>query len=871
LDILLDDYVRAFSSAVSARGQPQADHLLAPGEGAEIGAGARVSARGGVSWVTVGTGGFVFAGVDSLPVDTSEAPFPLAPGAWLVSTAPATVTSSALGQLAPHDSTWQGLRSFQRIALEWSDHVLALERSQELERLRTRLRADEEVGSASLELLAGTTRDRTSESTDASASPLLSACRLVGRPLGIEMKPAPSWERSRTSLTDELRAIARASGVGYRRVVLTPGWSIADNGPLLGFVRDVPDDVTLEDWEAARLAPVALLQPTLSTYECEDPATGTRRPVDEKLEAALEGFAYQLYRSLPARALGARDLWRFVAFGSWRDARTILAMGALGAVLGLLLPILTGTVFDAIIPSADRPQLLNVFMALLVAAIATTAFQLTRSFAVMRFQARTESALQMAVLDRLVRLPLPFFRSYAAGDLALRARGISMIGNALGGATINTILSSLVSCASFALLFFYSVPLALVATAILLVNIAFLTATSAVALRYAREAEAAAGRLAGLVLELLGGIAKLRVAGAETRAFARWASEFRTRQDVSYKFRLFDNHVDVFNSVVPILSSLLLYWAFVSMTGDSVEGLTTGRFLAFSSAFGMFIASATNLTGTAIDLVRLIPAWERSKPILETVPEHDPDKPDPGELSGRIEVDRLTFRYSPDGPVILQDVSIEAAPGEFIALVGPSGAGKSTLLRILLGFDLPESSSVYYDGHDLASIDITAVRRQLGVVLQSSRLTAGDVFTNIVGTSSLTMDDAWEAVRMAGMEEDIEAMPMGLHTMVAEGGGTLSGGQRQRLLIARALVTRPRILFFDEATSALDNRAQQIVSESIDRLHATRVVIAHRISTIRNADRIYVMEGGRVVQSGTFDELMAVPGLFAELARRQEA
>jgi ABC-type bacteriocin/lantibiotic exporter with double-glycine peptidase domain len=285
----------------------------------------------------------------------------------------------------------------------------------------------------------------------------------------------------------------------------------------------------------------------------------------------------------------------------------------------------------------------------------------------------------------------------------------------------------------------------------------------------------------------------------------------------------------------------------------------------------MFISATTELTGTAIDLVRLIPAWERSKPILETPPELDLAKPDPGELSGRIEVSHLTFRYTPDGPVILQDVSIEAAPGEFIALVGPSGAGKSTLLRILLGFDLPETSSVYFDGHDLASIDISAVRRQIGVVLQSSRLTAGDMFTNIVGASSFTMEDAREAVRMAGMEEDVNAMPMGLHTVVAEGGGTLSGGQRQRLLIARALLTRPRILFFDEATSALDNRAQQIVTESIDQLHATRVVIAHRISTILNANRIYVMEAGRVVQSGTFEELMSVPGLFAELARRQEA
>ena len=277
------------------------------------------------------------------------------------------------------------------------------------------------------------------------------------------------------------------------------------------------------------------------------------------------------------------------------------------------------------------------------------------------------------------------------------------------------------------------------------------------------------------------------------------------------------------------------------------------------------------LTGTAIGLVELIPTWERAKPILDTIPEVDADKPDPGELSGRIEVSHLTFRYRADGPVILDDVTLEAAPGQMIALAGPSGAGKSTLLRVLLGFDLPDSSSVYYDGHDLAGIDITAVRRQIGVVLQSSRLTAGDVFSNIVGTGSYTLEDAWEAARMAGMEDELKAMPMGMHTVVSEGGGTLSGGQRQRLLIARALVSRPRILFFDEATSALDNRTQQIVAESVDRLHATRVVIAHRLSTIRNADKIYVLDEGRVVQAGSFADLMSEPGIFAELAARQEA
>ncbi len=871
LKALVDEYVQAFSSAVSDRDQPQVDVLLSPGDETDVGAGLRISARRGVVWTRFRGGDLHFGDFESLPVRPEDGPFPLATGAWVVSTGPTSLQVGLGDDLIANGALWEGLRSFQRIALEWADRVFDEDRRRNHERLQTRFEADERVSRAALESLAGVIRKEAPEPLDPSAGLLLTACRMIGRVLGVEFKPAASWESGGRTASDGLRAIARASGVSYRRVVLTPGWWEKDNGPLLGFLRDVTELGSEEEWEAEELRPVALLQRGTSAYDAVHPHSGRREPVEEAIADTLEPFGYQFYRSLPSRALTAGDLWRFVTFGVWGDVRTLFLMGALGAVLGLLLPILTGTIFDSIIPSADRLQLVNVFSALIVATLASTAFQLTRSFAVIRFQTRVEAGLQMAVLDRLVRLPLPFFRAYTAGDLGLRARGISVIGRSLGGATITSILSSMVSAGAYILLFIYSVPLALLATVILAFNVLFMSGTAYFALRYAREMKAVEGRLSGLVLELLSGVAKLRVAGAEVRAFARWSREFRKQQELGYQFSRFDNNVEVFNSILSIGSTLALYWVYIILADEPGGGLTTGTFLAFNAAFGMFIGSAMQLTGTAIELIGLIPTWERAKPILATVPEVDVDNPDPGELTGRIELSHLTFRYSEDGPIVLNDVSLEAGPGEFIAFVGPSGAGKSTLLRILLGFDLPESSSVYYDGHDLGSIDVTAVRRQIGVVLQSSRLTVGDIFTNIVGTGSHTLEEAWEAVRMAGMEKEIDAMPMGMHTLVAEGGGTLSGGQRQRLLIARALVTRPRVLFFDEATSALDNRAQQIVAESIDELHATRVVIAHRLSTIRNADRIYVLDRGMIAESGTFDELMADSGLFADLAARQEA
>ena len=300
-------------------------------------------------------------------------------------------------------------------------------------------------------------------------------------------------------------------------------------------------------------------------------------------------------------------------------------------------------------------------------------------------------------------------------------------------------------------------------------------------------------------------------------------------------------------------------------------GLTVGTFLAFNSAFGTFIGGATNLSNTATNLLQVIPLGKRAQPILATVPEVDLSKADPGRLMGRISIDHVTFRYRDSGALTLDDVSLHAEPGEFIALVGGSGSGKSTLFRLLLGFETSESGAIAYDGQDLTGLNVEAVRRQLGVVLQGGRLLSASIFDNIAGGAQITLDETWEAAQMAGFAEDVAAMPMEMHTVISEGGSNLSGGQRQRLLIARALALKPRILLFDEATSALDNRTQAIVSDSLDKLQVTRIVIAHRLSTIRNADRIYVLQAGRILQQGNFEELANQAGLFAQLMTRQSA
>ncbi|HSK77367.1 MAG TPA: NHLP bacteriocin export ABC transporter permease/ATPase subunit, partial [Thermoanaerobaculia bacterium] len=490
------------------------------------------------------------------------------------------------------------------------------------------------------------------------------------------------------------------------------------------------------------------------------------------------------------------------------------------------------------------------------------------SLAVLRLGGKIDGTLQAAVWDRLLSLPVSFFRRFTVGDLANRALGINAIREMLTGNVLTLLLAAVFSVFSFALLFYYSARLALVATGLVLFLAGVTLGLTWLQLRHQREILHIQGKIASLLFGLIHGIAKLRVAGAEARAFARWAERFAEQRRRTLAAQRAANVQAAFNAVYGVLASLAIF----AVVGFSAEAaLSLGEFLAFSAAFGQFLAAALSLVSVFSSVLAIVPVYERLTPILETVPEVDESKADPGELSGEIEFSHVSFRYQKDGPLILDDVSFKAGPGEFIALVGPSGAGKSTCLRLILGFEKPTSGSIYFDGQDLASLAAQSVRRQIGVVLQTGRPMAGSLFSNITGSSNLGIDAAWEAARLAGLEEDIKAMPMGMHTVISEGAETFSGGQKQRILIARAIVHRPRIVLFDEATSALDNRTQEIVSRSLERLKATRIVIAHRLSTIQNADRIYVVDGGRVVEEGTYSELLRRNGPFARLAERQIA
>jgi len=509
----------------------------------------------------------------------------------------------------------------------------------------------------------------------------------------------------------------------------------------------------------------------------------------------------------------------------------------------------------------------------MAAAFGQTLFQLAQTVALMRYQTGSSYTTQVAMWDRLLNLQPSFFRQYATGDLLERVTAINTIRQKLSGTTMRTLFDGVMAVLNLALMLYYSWQLALVAGAAALVVIIATTWSGVRTVRLVRPLRILAGELSGVIVQLIQGVSKLHVAGAEERAFAYWGRKYSRQQTLRRRIQRIEDSINVFNAALPTLTSVMLFWFAMQVIQntkpDEPVALTVGIFLAFNTAFGTFIGGVTGLSNTLIDTLDVATLWERAKPILEGVPEVDASKADPGRLMGKLAVERVTFRYRADGPVVLDDVSLYAAPGEFIALVGPSGSGKSTIFRLLLGFDTPEAGAIYYDDQDLAHLDVYAVRRQFGIVLQHSKLMSATIFENIAAGASITLDDAWDAARAAGLAEDIAEMSMGMHTMVSEGGNNISGGQRQRLLIARTLAFKPTILLFDEATSALDNRTQATVTASLDRLRVTRVVIAHRLSTIRHADRIYVLDGGCIVQQGRFEELAQQAGLFAQLMARQ--
>ena len=740
-------------------------------------------------------------------------------------------------------------------------HIEKLEQRQQaldLERLQAREKLDRRVTVEALAELASPLTDDLSNSFVAS-EPLLAAAGAVGKKIGADIRPPAKFEDLEQT-KEPLSAIARASRLQLRQVRLPEDWWKHDCGPLVAYIQ--------EDKRAVALLPV-----TATSYELYDPKADIHIPVDRTTADTISPLAHVLYRSFPDRVLSSLDVIRFSLFNRLTDIIAIALCGIAAALLGMVVPLATGIIIDNAIPNADRGLLWQIGLGLLVVTLATSLFRLTQSLFLIRVETFADTSTQAAMWDRLLNIPVSFYRQYTIGDLQSRVSSISVMRRKLGGTFFIKLITGLFALLNLFLLFSYSAKLAFVATIAGVIVMIFTVACGLLLVRKVLPLLKIQGDILGQVVQLVGGVAKLRVAGAESRAFACWSENYSRQIKLELSTQSIEDLMAVFNTVIPTITTGVLFWFAVRLLTNaqsvSTVGLTVGTFVAFNSAFGTFIGGVTQVSNTITDVLQVAPQWKRARPIVETVPEVELTKTDPGKLIGRINFEHISFRYQANDPLVLKDVSIRAEPGEFIALVGASGSGKSTIMRLLLGFETPEDGSIYFDGHDLTELNISSVRRQLGVVMQNNQILSGSIFDYLAGGANVTLDEAWNAAQRAGVADDIAAMPMRMHTVISEGGGNFSGGQKQRLTIAKALILKPKILMFDEATSALDNATQKIVSENLDRLEVTRIVIAHRLSTIRNADRIYVLEDGRVIQQGNFDELTSREGLFQNLMQRQ--
>jgi len=817
-----------------------------------------LSPGGSLVWARLNEGTALWMGHKEFAVNTQIGPFPLTRDSFLHTESKSNIELIDPITLTKNGVIWQSVQVHMQFVLRYAFLVKDQIANAEIVRLKEMdAQSSIQTHKAISRLMGIANKNIEFEVENEKGTKLLEALKYIGDAQAMVFQSPPAAELEAFE-RNPVETVCTISGIRFRQVTLKDDWWTTDNGPLLATLSEA------KDW-------VALLQRADKRYEIYNPMTGERTALNEEIARTLGTNAYAFYRPFPAKALNALDLLKFGVQGLWTDVLWVLGLGVLAGILGMLTPIATGKLIDTLIPSADVTAIWLMVGALFAAAIASTMFHIASTISTLRIESKMDGAVQSAVWDRVLKLPVPFFRLYSTGDLAMRINGINTIRHALSGATVHTLLKGIFSTFSFFILFYYSLKLALLALILVFLALLVTVVIGFLKLRYERQLAEVMGKLSGATYQYLSGITKIRVASAESRVFSLWAEHYSAFRLLSFKSKHLANIQHTFFAGYPLIitASFFSLIAMVLFKEESTR-MTAGQFIAFNAAFGTFFGGLVGLVETSLGLLNLVPIYERAKPILHGMPEVSVSKVHPGEIQGSIEVSKLTFQYG-DGAQILKNVSFTARSGEYIALVGPSGSGKSTLLRLLLGFEKATSGTIFYDQQNIADLDVNALRRQFGVVLQSGELMPTDIFNNIVGTSNLTLDEAWEAARMVGLDEDIKKMPMGMYTVIGDGASTLSGGQRQRIMIARAIVHRPRVLFFDEATSALDNQTQATVTESLNKLKSTRIVIAHRLSTVIKADRIIVLSDGRIVQDGNYQELIAVPGLFQDLATRQIA
>ncbi|MDY5653515.1 MAG: NHLP bacteriocin export ABC transporter permease/ATPase subunit [Erysipelotrichaceae bacterium] len=653
-------------------------------------------------------------------------------------------------------------------------------------------------------------------------------------------------------MNEQLEYLMRPYGIMRRSVILESGWYKDAIGAMLGIRKD---NGTV----------VALIPSGFSGYEYFDLESGKYIKVKKSNEDLFEDEAIAFYKPFPLKSLTIKDLIVYIAQVLSVSDYVAIALATLAvSLLGMLTPKINNILFSVVVTSGSVRLLVGIAIFAICLSLTSLIISSVKSLISARINTKLSISIEAATMMRLMSLPADFFKNYSSGELQERAGNISSLCDMLVSTILNTGLTSAFSLIYIYQIFVYAPGLVIPSLIITFITIIFFVVSALMQMKISVKQMELGGRESGMTYALISGVQKIKLAGAEKRAFARWANLYAERISYSYNPPAFLKLNPVISSAISLTGTLVMYYMAVK------TGVSVAEYYAFNTAYGMVSGAFMSLSSIALTFAQIKPILERVKPLLDAKPEISEGKQVITRLSGAVEMNNVSFRYNESMPNVIDNLSLKIRPGQYVAIVGKTGCGKSTLMRLLLGFEKADRGAIYYDGKDINSLDLKSLRRKIGSVMQNGKLLQGDIYSNItISAPWLTMDEAFEAAEKAGIAEDIRRMPMGMHTMISEGSGGISGGQRQRLMIARAIAPKPKILMFDEATSALDNITQRQVCEALDAMKCTRIVIAHRLSTIKQCDRIIVLDGGHIVEDGTYRELIDNKGYFYELVERQ--
>lgn len=847
---LIDKWILGINSGIARDSDLRTDISISKAEVITIPENKKIRAKRGVFWIKINPGFLTLLDSDISGFEGCKY-FPVTDNAWLMSLKSFETECIPTGLLLKENDFREVLSYYYEQVLTLEELNIRMLLVDDFVRNKEKIEKLKQVNKEAFNSITGILEDaKKTESEFGTKDALLSACKILGDYLGIKIIE-PKIDKD--DKKPELKDIAQASRFCVRQVSLKEGWEQKDSGALLAFTKD-------------KNIPAVLIPNIKGQYRIIIPSEKINSKLTPDLAGKITDYAWTFYKPFPLKKITPFEFLKFIFQSCKKEVYLLLAAGCVGGVLSLFIPLITGIIIDSVIPQSDKMKLFGFGLSIVLSSFALIFAQIIRSLSYLRLDTKIDYIVQSALWDRLINLPISFFKKYSSGALAAKANSIAQLKQILSFTVINTIIYNSFMIFNLFLLFYYDLMLGFLSSILFLIYLAFIFYIGSIIKDQNNKVIQLENSISSLINQVLNSVAKIKIAGVENLAFKLWTDKYSAKQKENLIVRKSSNLITILNSMFPVFATVILYFLF---TLSKYSGFSVGVLLAFMTAFNVFLLSIMQISGASITFFMAIPLYDNAKDILHSLPEYALVKESIKALKGEIEINHAYFRYDKEGVYVLSDISMTIKPGEFVAIVGTSGSGKSTLLRLLLGFETPETGAIYYDKQNIESIDKSSLRRQIGTVMQNSKLFPGNIYSNIAGVSNVSVDYVNEVARIVGLDNDLKTMPMGVFTIVIEGLSTFSGGQRQKILLAKALITQPSVLFLDEATSALDNEAQKVIAENLTKIQATRVIVAHRLSTVVDADRIIVLEKGKIVEQGSYEDLIAKDGVFAELVKRQ--